>query len=398
MLYTSGSTGKPKGVLHTTAGYLLQTAMTHRLVFDVHPENGDIYACMADIGWITGHSYIVYGPLCNGSSTFLFEGLPTMPDAGRYWDMVQRHKINVLYTAPTAIRTLMKFGDEFVLKYDRSSLRVLGSVGEPINPSCWEWYFNVVGNRNVSVVDTYWQTETGGHILTPFPGATPTKPGSCTLPFFGIEPVVLDPHTGLPLHGEARGVLAIARPWPSMARSVYGDHDRYMSTYLTPYKGYYFTGDGAYRDKDGYFWIAGRVDDVMNVSGHRLGTMEIESALVSHPACSEAAVVPIPHDVKGQAVVAFATLREGYEDSNFDSLAGELKQQVRSVISPIATPDHLFIVSGLPKTRSGKIMRRILRKIAEGASDELGDISTLADPSIVQQIIHVVSKSIASRD
>jgi acetyl-CoA synthetase len=397
MLYTSGSTGKPKGVLHTTAGYLLYAAMTHHIVFDVHPERGDVYACMADIGWITGHSYIVYGPLCNGSSTFLFEGLPTSPDAGRYWDMVQRHKINVLYTAPTAIRTLMRHGDEYVTKYDRSSLRVLGSVGEPINPACWEWYFNVVGNKKAAVVDTFWQTETGGHMLTPLPAATPTKPGSCTLPFFGIEPVILDAHTGAVLSGEARGVLAIARPWPSMARTVYGDHGRYMSTYLNPYKGFYFTGDGAYRDKDGYFWIAGRVDDVMNVSGHRLGTMEIESALVSHPACSEAAVVPIPHDIKGQAIVAFATLKEGYEDSDVSAVASELKQQVRHVISPIATPDYLFVVQSLPKTRSGKIMRRILRKIAEGLSSELGDISTLADPAVVEQIIKIVAPSIPQK-
>lgn len=396
MLYTSGSTGKPKGVVHTAAGFLLYAAMTHRLVFDVRPDR-DVYACMADIGWITGHSYIVYGPLCNGVSTFLFEGLPSVPDAGRYWDMVQRHKITVLYTAPTAIRSLMRHGNEFVTKYDRSSLRVLGSVGEPINPACWEWYYNIVGNGKAAVVDTFWQTETGGHVLVPLPGATPTKPGSCTLPFYGIEPVILDPTTGSVLHGEARGVLALARPWPGLARTVDGDHGRYMSTYLHPYKGFYFTGDGAYRDKDGYYWIAGRVDDVMNVSGHRLGTMEIESALVSHPACSEAAVVPIPHDLKGQAIVSFVTLKEGYEGADSASLSAELKQQVRHVISPIATPDYLFIVQGLPKTRSGKIMRRILRKIAEGQSSQLGDISTLADPSVADHIIAIVSKTIPQK-
>jgi len=390
LLYTSGSTGKPKGVMHTTAGYLLWSALTHFYTFDYH--EGDVYACVADIGWITGHSYIVYGPLCNGGTTLMFESLPTYPDAGRYWDMVQRHKITQFYTAPTAVRALMKFGSEPLKKYDRSSLRVLGSVGEPINPEAWKWYYEEVGEKRCAIVDTFWQTETGGHMVTGLPGATPMKPGSASFPFFGVKPVVVDPQSGKEIEGNGvEGVLAIGQPWPGMARSVYGDHKRYLETYMKPYPGYYFTGDGCRRDKDGYIWITGRVDDVLNVSGHRLGTAEIESALVSHAACVEAAVVGVPHDIKGVGIFAYCILGDGYEAS--DALVKELKGQVRKEIGGIATPEAIVCTFGLPKTRSGKIMRRILRKIACGEEDQLGDISTLADPAIVPKLIELVAEA-----
>lgn len=390
LLYTSGSTGKPKGVMHTQAGYLLYASLTHQYVFDY--QDGDIYACMADIGWITGHSYIVYGPLANGATSLMFESTPLYPDAGRYWDMVQRYGINSFYTAPTAIRALMKCGTEFVKPYDRSSLKVLGSVGEPINPAAWEWYYDHVGNKNSSIVDTFWQTETGGIMITPLPGATPLKPGSATLPFFGIVPVILDEKTGQVLKGNGvKGVLAISRPWPSIARTVFGDHQRYVNTYFKPYPGFYFTGDGCYRDKDGYYWIVGRVDDVLNVSGHRLGTAELESALVSHESCAEAAVIGVPHDLKGQAIFAYICLKHGYKESL--TLRTDLKLQVRHQIGGIAVPDYIVFVPGLLKTRSGKIMRRLLRKIAskETNPEQLGDISTLADPNLVEQIIASVN-------
>jgi len=389
LLYTSGSTGKPKGVMHTQAGYLLQTSLTHKYVFDYRED--DVYACVADVGWITGHSYIIYGPLCNGATTVMFESTPIYPNAGRYWDMVARHRITQLYTAPTAIRTLMKFGASFVLPHDRSSLRILGSVGEPINPEAWRWYHEVVGDKKCAIVDTYWQTETGGHMLTPLPGVTSTKPGSATFPFFGVEPVLLDSQTGKPVQPQkdraVEGVLAIARPWPSIARTVFRDHARYLQTYMAPYPGYYFTGDGVRLDQDGYFWIEGRVDDVINVSGHRLGTAELESALVGHKGCAEAAVVGFPHDVKGQGIVAYCIMRDGFTDSV--EMENELKMEVRKTIGPFATPDVIVITPGLPKTRSGKIMRRILRKIAarEASPEQLGDISSLAEPDIVQQLI-----------
>lgn len=383
MLYTSGSTGKPKGVAHCTAGYLLWTKLTVQTVFDLHV--GDCYASVADIGWITGHSYIIYGPLANGCSTFMFESVPTYPDAGRYWDMVQRHKITQFYTAPTAIRTLMRFGDEHVRKYDLSSLRVLGSVGEPINPEAWRWYYDVVGNKKCPIMDTFWQTETGGFMMTPMPGSHMMKPGSCTLPFFGVDPRVLDPATGIELtENNVAGVLVFAKSWPSMLRTVYGDHGRMLDTYLKPYPGYYLTGDGCVRDSDGYYWITGRIDDVINVSGHRIGSAEVEHALVSHPKAAEAAVVGFPHDVKGSGLFCYVILKEGIEGD--DELRKELKNCVRQEVGPFAQPDCILFTSALPKTRSGKIMRRILRKIAEGDTSNLGDTSTLLDPSIVDEL------------
>ena len=382
ILYTSGSTGKPKGVLHTTAGYLLGAAMTHRYVFDY--KDGDIYWCTADVGWVTGHSYIVYGPLANGAVTLMFEGVPTYPDAGRFWQIIDKHAVNIFYTAPTALRSLMGLGDDFVTKSSRSSLRLLGSVGEPINPEAWEWYFHIVGDSRCPIVDTWWQTETGAIMITPLPGAIALKPGSATLPFFGVEPVLLDAD-GQELEGEASGNLAIRSSWPSQIRTVYGDHKRCVDTYFSTYPGYYFTGDGARRDADGYYWITGRVDDVLNVSGHRMGTAEVESALVLHPAVAEAAVVGYPHDVKGQGIYCFVTLMQGTEGT--DELRQALEQMVRSEIGAIAKPDILQWAPALPKTRSGKIMRRILRKIAENELDQLGDTSTLADPSVVDDLI-----------
>ena len=382
ILYTSGSTGKPKGVLHTTAGYLLGAAMTHRYVFDY--KDGDIYWCTADVGWVTGHSYIVYGPLANGAVTLMFEGVPTYPDAGRFWQIIDKHAVNIFYTAPTALRSLMGLGDDFVTKSSRSSLRLLGSVGEPINPEAWEWYFHVVGDSRCPIVDTWWQTETGAIMITPLPGAIALKPGSATLPFFGVEPVLLDAE-GQELEGEASGNLAIRSSWPSQIRTVYGDHKRCVDTYFSTYPGYYFTGDGARRDADGYYWITGRVDDVLNVSGHRMGTAEVESALVLHPAVAEAAVVGYPHDVKGQGIYCFVTLMQGTEGT--DELRQALEQMVRTEIGAIAKPDILQWAPALPKTRSGKIMRRILRKIAENELDQLGDTSTLADPNVVDDLI-----------
>ena len=382
ILYTSGSTGKPKGVLHTTAGYLLGAAMTHRYVFDY--KDGDIYWCTADVGWVTGHSYIVYGPLANGAVTLMFEGVPTYPDAGRFWQIIDKHAVNIFYTAPTALRSLMGLGDDFVTRSSRSSLRLLGSVGEPINPEAWEWYFHIVGDSRCPIVDTWWQTETGAIMITPLPGAIALKPGSATLPFFGVEPVLLDAE-GQELEGEASGNLAIRSSWPSQIRTVYGDHKRCVDTYFTTYPGYYFTGDGARRDADGYYWITGRVDDVLNVSGHRMGTAEVESALVLHPAVAEAAVVGYPHDVKGQGIYCFVTLMQGTEGT--DELRQALEQMVRTEIGAIAKPDILQWAPALPKTRSGKIMRRILRKIAENELDQLGDTSTLADPSVVDDLI-----------
>lgn len=382
ILYTSGSTGKPKGVLHTTAGYLLQAAMTHKYVFDYH--EGDIYWCTADVGWVTGHSYIVYGPLCNGATSLIFEGVPTYPTPSRFWEVVDKHQVNIFYTAPTAIRALMGQGDEFVEATARSSLRVLGSVGEPINPEAWEWYHRVVGNGRCPIVDTWWQTETGGHMITPLPGAIDLKPGSATLPFFGIEPALLD-NDGKEVHGAAEGNLVIKASWPGQLRTVYGDHDRLVQTYFSTYPGYYFTGDGARRDEDGYYWITGRVDDVLNVSGHRMGTAEVESALVLHPAVAEAAVVGFPHDIKGQGIYAYVTLMHGIEPS--DALRKELVALCVEEIGPIAKPDVIQWAPGLPKTRSGKIMRRILRKIAAGEIDSLGDTSTLAEPSVVTTLI-----------
>ena len=382
ILYTSGSTGKPKGVLHTTAGYLLHSAMTHRYVFDYH--DGDIYWCTADVGWITGHSYIVYGPLANGATTLMFEGIPTYPDASRCWQIVDKHQVNIFYTAPTALRSLMGMGDDFVSASDRTSLKLLGTVGEPINPEAWEWYYHVVGNDRCPIVDTWWQTETGGIMITPLPGATGLKPGSATLPFFGVAPVLLDAD-GQTLEGAASGNLALKTSWPSQIRTVYGDHPRCIDTYFSTYPGFYFTGDGARRDESGYFWITGRVDDVLNVSGHRMGTAEIESALVLHEAVAEAAVVGYPHDIKGQGIYAYVTLMQGVVGS--DALQKELELMVRQEIGAIAKPDILQWAPSLPKTRSGKIMRRILRKIAENALDELGDTSTLADPSVVDELI-----------
>ena len=383
MLYTSGSTGKPKGIAHTTAGYLLYAGLTQKLAFDYRP--GDVFACMADVGWITGHSYVVYGPLLNGATTFMFESLPNYPDAGRYWDIVERHKVTQFYTAPTALRTLMRSSNEYVTKYDRSSLRVLGSVGEPINPEAWRWYFEVVGEKRCPIVDTFWQTETGGFVITPLP-CFALKPGSATLPFFGIEPAIMDASSGKELLGpNVKGSLVIKQPWPGMLRTVYGDHQRMHSVYFSAFPGCYFTGDGCIRDKDGYYWITGRVDDVIKVSGHRLGSAEVEHALVQHPSVSEAAVVGFPHEIKGEGLFCFVTLKHGFEDSK--EMQAELKQVCRKMIGPVATPDVILITPGLPKTRSGKIMRRILRKILHGESDQLGDISTLADPTVVAELI-----------
>ncbi len=382
VLYTSGSTGKPKGVLHTTGGYLLYTAMTHKTVFDYH--DGDVYWCTADVGWVTGHSYIIYGPLANGATTLMFEGVPTYPDASRFWQVVDKHQVNIFYTAPTAIRALMAQGNEPVKKTNRKSLRVLGTVGEPINPEAWEWYYHVVGDSRCPIMDTWWQTETGGFLITPLPGATSLKPGSATRPFFGITPAIVD-NEGNVLEGEAEGNLIITRSWPGQMRTIYGDHQRFIDTYLKNYPGNYFTGDGARRDKDGYYWITGRVDDVINVSGHRMGTAEVESALVLHEAVAEAAVVGYPHDIKGQGIYAYVTLMTGIEPS--EELQKELVKQVRTEIGPIASPDVIQWAPGLPKTRSGKIMRRILRKIAANEIDNLGDTSTLADPSVVDSLI-----------
>jgi len=384
ILYTSGSTGKPKGVLHTSGGYLVWAAMTHELVFDYH--EGDIYWCTADVGWVTGHSYIVYGPLANGATTLMFEGVPTYPDASRFWQVCDKHQVNQFYTAPTAIRALMGLGNTFVEKCSLSSLKVLGTVGEPINPEAWNWYNEVVGKGRSPIVDTWWQTETGGHMITPLPGATATKPGSATRPFFGIEPVILDPTTGAEVNStEAEGVLCIKDSWPGQMRTVYGDHDRFVQTYFSDYKGYYFTGDGCRRDADGYYWITGRVDDVLNVSGHRMGTAEVESALVAHEKVSEAAVVGYPHDIKGQGIYCYVTLMSGEAPSG--ELRTELRNWVRKEIGPIASPDLIQWAPGLPKTRSGKIMRRILRKIAEDDFGSLGDTSTLADPAVVDDLI-----------
>ena len=382
ILYTSGSTGKPKGVSHSTGGYLLYAAMTFQYVFDYH--EGEVYWCTADVGWVTGHSYILYGPLACGATTLMFEGVPTYPDASRFWQVVDKHNVAIFYTAPTAIRALMGQGDEFVEKTSRDSLRLLGSVGEPINPEAWEWYHEVVGKERCPIVDTWWQTETGGHLITPLPGATPLKPGSATLPFFGIEPVILD-DKGNELDGPAEGILAIKRSWPGQMRTVYGDHKRFKETYFGMYPGYYFTGDGARRDQDGYYWITGRVDDVINVSGHRMGTAEVESALVLHEAVAEAAVVGYPHDVKGQGIYAYITLMHDVEPT--DELKNALVKHVRAEIGPIASPDVIQFAPGLPKTRSGKIMRRILRKVAANEIDALGDTSTLADPSVVDNLI-----------
>ncbi|MBB2493457.1 acetate--CoA ligase [Aquipseudomonas ullengensis] len=382
ILYTSGSTGKPKGVLHSTGGYLLGAAMTHKYVFDYH--EGDIYWCTADVGWVTGHSYIVYGPLANGAITLMFEGVPNYPDASRFWQVIDKHQVNIFYTAPTAIRALMREGEAPVKKTDRSSLRLLGSVGEPINPEAWEWYYNVVGERRCPIVDTWWQTETGSILITPLPGATDLKPGSATRPFFGVQPVLLD-EQGKEIDGPGAGVLAIKSSWPSQIRSVYGDHQRMIDTYFKPYPGYYFTGDGARRDEDGYYWITGRVDDVINVSGHRIGTAEVESALVLHDAIAEAAVVGYPHDLKGQGIYAFVTPMTGVEPS--DELKKELLGLVSKEIGSFAKPELIQWASGLPKTRSGKIMRRILRKIACNELENMGDTSTLADPSVVDSLI-----------
>ncbi len=382
ILYTSGSTGKPKGVLHTTGGYLVYASLTHKYVFDYH--DGDIYWCTADVGWVTGHSYIVYGPLANGATTLVFEGVPNYPDASRFWQVCDKHKVNIFYTAPTAIRALMGAGDEFVRDTDRSSLRILGSVGEPINPEAWEWYYNVVGEEKCPIVDTWWQTETGGIMITPLPGATALKPGSATRPFFGIKPELVDGDGNI-LEGKAEGNLCIADSWPGQMRTVYGDHERFIQTYFSTYEGKYFTGDGCRRDGDGYYWITGRVDDVINVSGHRMGTAEVESALVAHDDVAEAAVVGFPHDIKGQGIYAYVTLMSGHDPS--EELKKTLVQWVRKEIGPIATPDHIQFAPGLPKTRSGKIMRRILRKIAEDDYSNLGDTSTLADPSVVHDLI-----------
>ena len=382
ILYTSGSTGTPKGVLHTTGGYLVYAAMTHQYVFDYH--EGDIYWCTADIGWVTGHSYIVYGPLANGATTLMFEGVPNYPSNSRFWEVIDKHKVNIFYTAPTAIRALMQSGDEPVKKTSRASLRLLGSVGEPINPEAWEWYHRVVGNERCPIVDTWWQTETGGILITPLPGATKLKPGSATRPFFGVKPQIVDAE-GNVLEGACEGNLVITDSWPGQMRTVYGDHERFMQTYFSTYPGKYFTGDGCRRDADGYYWITGRVDDVINVSGHRMGTAEVESALVAHPKVSEAAVVGYPHDIKGQGIYAYVTLMAGEEPT--EELRKELVVWVRKEIGPIASPDLIQFAPGLPKTRSGKIMRRILRKIAEDEFGSLGDTSTLADPGVVEDLI-----------
>jgi acetyl-CoA synthetase len=383
ILYTSGSTGKPKGVLHTTGGYLVFTAMTHQYVFDYH--DGDIYWCTADVGWVTGHSYIVYGPLANGATTLMFEGVPNYPTNSRFWEVIDKHKVNIFYTAPTAIRALMQSGDAPVKKTSRASLRLLGSVGEPINPEAWEWYHRVVGERRCPIVDTWWQTETGGIMITPLPGATRLKPGSATQPFFGVRPEIVDAE-GKVLHGACEGNLCIADSWPGQMRTVYGDHERFVQTYFSTYPEKYFTGDGCRRDADGYYWITGRVDDVINVAGHRLGTAEVESALVAHPKVSEAAVVGYPHDIKGQGIYAYVTLMTGVQPT--EELRRELVGWVRKEIGPIASPDLIQFAPSLPKTRSGKIMRRILRKIAEGEFGNLGDTSTLAEPAVVDDLVH----------
>ncbi len=383
ILYTSGSTGKPKGVLHTTGGYLLYAAMTTKYTFDLH--EGDIYWCTADVGWITGHSYLVYGPLAIGATTLAFEGVPSYPDASRFWQVVDKHKVSVFYTAPTAIRALMREGNEPVKKTSRSSLRLLGTVGEPINPEAWEWYHKVVGEERCPIVDTWWQTETGGHMITPLPGATALKPGSATRPFFGVQPALVDATDGTVLEGEAEGALVITHPWPGQMRTVYGDHQRFVDTYFSTYKGTYFSGDGARRDADGYYWITGRMDDVLNVSGHRMGTAEVESALVLHESVAEAAVVGYPHDIKGQGIYCYVTLVKGVEPS--EELKKELVSLVREEIGPIASPDVIQWAPGLPKTRSGKIMRRILRKIAANEADQIGDTSTLAEPAVVEDLI-----------
>jgi acetyl-CoA synthetase len=382
ILYTSGSTGKPKGVLHTTGGYLVFCALTHEYVFDYH--DGDVYWCTADVGWVTGHSYILYGPLANGAISLMFEGVPNYPDASRFWQVVDKHKVNIFYTAPTAIRALMRLGEEPVKKTSRKSIRLLGTVGEPINPEAWLWYYNVVGERRCPIVDTWWQTETGGILITPLPGAIALKPGSATRPFFGVQPGIVD-GDGKLLEGPCEGNLVMLDAWPGLMRTVYGDHARFVQTYFSTFNGLYFTGDGARRDEDGYYWITGRVDDVLNVSGHRLGTAEVESALVAHPAVAEAAVVGYPHDIKGQGIYCYVTLREGIEPS--EALRKDLVQQVRKEIGPTATPDLIQWAPSLPKTRSGKIMRRILRKIAANEYDQLGDTSTLADPSVVDDLV-----------
>jgi acetyl-CoA synthetase len=382
ILYTSGSTGKPKGVQHTTGGYMVYAATTHKYIFDY--QDGDIYWCTADIGWITGHSYIVYGPLCNGATSLMFEGVPTYPEADRFWKVCEKYKVNQFYTAPTAIRALIAQGDKWAESCDLTSLKLLGSVGEPINPEAWNWYNKKIGKGNCPIVDTWWQTETGGILITPLPGAWATKPGSATLPFFGVEPCILDDN-GKELEGACSGVLALKRPWPGQMRTIFGDHERFMQTYFELYKKYYFSGDGARRDEDGYYWITGRVDDVINVSGHRMGTAEVESALVSHEAVAEAAVVGYPHEIKGQGIYAYVTLITGQEYT--DELKKELVKQCRKEIGPIASPDIIHWAPGLPKTRSGKIMRRILRKIAEKETETIGDTSTLADPSVVEDLI-----------
>ncbi len=382
ILYTSGSTGKPKGLVHSTGGYLLFCAITHKYVFDY--QDGEIYWCTADIGWVTGHSYIIYGPLCNGATSLMFEGIPTYPEADRFWQIIDKHQVNIFYTAPTAIRALMAQGNDFVTRTQRNSLRILGTVGEPINPEAWEWYYHIVGNSQCPIVDTWWQTETGGHLITPLPGATALKPGSATRPFFGVVPAILD-NNGNQLTGEAQGVLVISHPWPGQARTVYGDHNRFIETYFKSFPGYYFTGDGARRDHDGYYWITGRVDDVINVSGHRMGTAEVESALVLHPQVAEAAVVGFPHDIKGQGIYAYVTVNVGVTPD--PELHQQLLTLITQEIGAIAKPDFIQWTPGLPKTRSGKIMRRILRKVAANEITNLGDTSTLADPSVVDHII-----------
>jgi acetyl-CoA synthetase len=384
ILYTSGSTGKPKGIQHTTAGYLLYAAMTHKYVFDYH--DGEIYWCTADIGWVTGHSYVIYGPLCNGATTLMFEGIPTWPKPDRFWQVVEKHRVNIFYTAPTAIRALMAQGDTYAEHTDRSSLRILGSVGEPINSEAWEWYYHIVGNTHCPIVDTWWQTETGGILITPLPGVTPLKPGSATQPFFGIRPEIID-NEGKVLHGECEGILVLSFPWPGQARTIFGDHQRFINTYFKSFPGYYLTGDGARRDSDGYYWITGRIDDVINVSGHRMGTAEIESALNLHEHVAESAVVGFPHDIKGQGIYAFVTFRAGIKP--VEAMKKELNDLIRTEIGAIAQVDIFQWTPGLPKTRSGKIMRRILRKVAANEIDNMAtdDVSTLADPSVVEEIV-----------
>ncbi len=385
ILYTSGSTGKPKGVLHTTGGYLLYAALTHEVIFDLHED--DVYACVADCGWITGHTYIVYGPLANGATTVMFESTPNYPDPGRYWQLVDDLGVTIFYTAPTAIRAIAREGDSWVEKSSRASLRILGTVGEPINPEIWKWYHDVVGDGRCAIVDTWWQTETGGIMISPLPGAIATKPGSATLPFFGVEPLLLDERGNEVEGNDVRGNLCIRRPWPGIARTIYGDHERYRETYFSRYPGLYFTGDGCYRDEDGYYWITGRVDDVLNVSGHRLGTAEVESALVAHPGVAEAAVVGYPHEIKGTGISAYVLVNPEHAARDRAELIAELRAQVRQAIGPFATPDQIQIAPGLPKTRSGKIMRRILRQVSAGNYDELGDVTTLAEPGVVADLV-----------